>query len=135
MSAVWAMLAAFGQRAIISVLGVDRRLLIFGGAALIGAALWLWIAALRADAAALRVERGALTRELAAVRAQSAARARAIDVLDGALRADMRRAEFLKNAIREARYADDAQSGAVAPVLERALERLRRRAGAAKSGD
>lgn len=101
-----------------------------GGAAL--AAGGLWISALRADNRDLAAAAYRLEAALAASEATSAARARAIDALTALAEADAARGRALDTSIREAEDADESDNGAVAPVLERALERVRQRAAAAR---
>ena len=90
-----------------------------------GLALWLWISGLRADLAEIQREKATLRRHVALQRSLLAERDRALEaVAEAARRADALRRSSQK-AREEAIHAPQADDGPLAPVLRRALERLR----------
>lgn len=89
------------------------------------AALWLWISGLRSELAEATAERARFHREAARQRALLAERDRAIEAFAAAeaRAAALRKASNI--AREEASHAPETDDGPLAPVLSRALERLR----------
>ncbi|MEL6980029.1 MAG: hypothetical protein AAGM38_15290 [Pseudomonadota bacterium] len=87
--------------------------------------LWLWIAQLRQENAEFRAERTRLHHEIGLHRQLLEDRQRAISALLAAETAAAQRRKAANAARKEVRDAPEAEDGALAPVLRRALERLR----------
>lgn len=90
-----------------------------------GAGLWVWIALLRADLADLRGERDQLKHHLTVQKALLIERDRAIETYVAAERRASARREAAARAREEAIHAPETEDAPLAPVLRRALERLR----------
>ncbi len=132
------MLLRLGRRLVSSVVGVVAPSLsgvggilsvaapiALGCLCLITALLWFRLGASEAARDALEVERGRLTLSIEAQQTAIAARDAALDVLSAEAEAAQARAEALSLARQEILDAPPGDDGAVAPVLGRALERLR----------
>lgn len=89
------------------------------------ATIWLWVAHLREENAELRAERGRLHHQIAVQRRLIEDRDRAVAALAAAERQAELKRRAAERAREEVRHAPHAEDGAVAPVLRRALERLR----------
>ncbi len=123
--ALWAALRGVGGRAVAWIVGRRPATLAIGVGALCAVVLIVWIGALRADNRTLRHATESLSERLAASEATSAARGRAIAALAAAAKNDARRSAALAAATKEAENAPQSDNGALAPVLDRAFERLR----------
>lgn len=90
-----------------------------------GAGLWVWIALLRADLADLRGERDELKHHLTLQQALLVERDRAIAAYVAAEKQARARRSAAAQAREEAIHAPETEDAPIAPVLRRALERLR----------
>lgn len=112
LAAQWALGAPWKLAGIVAALG----LAVF---------LWLWIAQLRQENAEFRAERTRLHQEVALHKRLLDERQRAITALLAAEAEAETRRKAAETARKEVRDAPTDQDGAMAPVLRRALERLR----------
>lgn len=131
---LWSLAKRFAGQALSWLVGLGPQKLALLGAAVSALLVWIWIGALRSERAALETANRRLETALAARAAESAARARALDALAATHAADAERGAFLRETIKEAEDAPEDESGAMAPVLDRAFERLRKRAAARAAG-
>lgn len=124
--------------AVLSLLGGVRGLakigLILAAVAAVG---WLWWSRGEAleDAARYRSQ-AAQAREAAQANADALdalrdAHRRALEQVEAATEARRERERELQSSLEEVRHAPDEDDGPIAPVLGRALERLRERSGSA----
>lgn len=133
LSTAWSVLFGLPGRAVASLAALGPARLAVLGSALAAILLWFWVSALRADRDGYRADAQRLESALAESEARNAAQARALQALSATQRADAQRGAFLRRTIKEAEDADETWNGGLAPVLGRAFERLRSRAGRSES--